>query len=93
MCNAFSYFANRVGDGLSTEKKGHLIMINIFRAAVHDDCTTREGVNTGCGVRYGDARSYGPDLNKNGGGWYVSMLTAALPNLHPRNQVCRGAYR
>ncbi|KAJ3521955.1 hypothetical protein NMY22_g12090 [Coprinellus aureogranulatus] len=33
------------------------------------DCDATVNFNVGCGVRYSQANSYGPNFNKNGGGW------------------------
>jgi hypothetical protein len=33
------------------------------------DCDVAVNWNTGCGVKFSKPNSYGPDFNKNGGGW------------------------
>lgn len=39
--------------------------------AMHSDCNAFVNWNSGCGVRFPTAGSYGPPFNNNGGGWYA----------------------
>ncbi|KAJ7832861.1 hypothetical protein B0H14DRAFT_2222530, partial [Mycena olivaceomarginata] len=42
--------------------------------ALNLDCDTAVAGNAGCGVKVGQATSYGPAFNANGGGWCIPML-------------------
>lgn len=42
-----------------------------FSTATGNTCDAYATGNTGCGVRFNDNKSYGPEFNNNGGGWYV----------------------
>lgn len=35
------------------------------------NCDAYANGNSGCGVHINDNKSYGPQFNSNGGGWYV----------------------
>lgn len=39
--------------------------------ALQADCDTSVNSKAGCGVSFGDPRSFGPAFNQNGGGWCV----------------------
>ncbi|KAJ6552274.1 2 beta-glucan [Mycena vulgaris] len=41
------------------------------------DCDTSVNSNSGCGVKFAEATSYGPAFNANGGGWYAVERTNA----------------
>ncbi|EJD51964.1 hypothetical protein AURDEDRAFT_181533 [Auricularia subglabra TFB-10046 SS5] len=41
-----------------------------------NDCNAFAGGNVGCGVRTDSNRSFGPNLNKNGGGWFAAERTS-----------------
>ncbi|KAJ7148542.1 glycoside hydrolase family 16 protein [Mycena crocata] len=45
------------------------------------DCDTNVAGNTGCGVNVGQATSYGPTFNANGGGWYAVERTNTFINV------------
>ncbi|KAJ6513505.1 glycoside hydrolase family 16 protein [Mycena vulgaris] len=42
------------------------------------DCSTAVNGNTGCAVSVGQAPSYGPTFNANGGGWYAVERTSTF---------------
>ncbi|KAE9404647.1 2 beta-glucanase [Gymnopus androsaceus JB14] len=42
--------------------------------ALQADCDTSVNSNAGCGVTFGDSRSFGPTFNDNNGGWYAMEL-------------------
>ena len=57
-----------------------------FSIADGTDCNVYDTNNAGCGVKINDNKSYGPEFNSNGGGWYVfDMKHWLLQN--NRNQV------
>jgi hypothetical protein len=39
--------------------------------SAHNDCNAYLNWNSGCGVKFPTAESYGPPFNRNGGGWYA----------------------
>lgn len=43
---------------------------------VGTDCNANDNGNAGCGVASGDQKSYGPNFNANGGGWYAMERTS-----------------
>ncbi|KAF8069103.1 laminarinase [Lyophyllum atratum] len=42
------------------------------------NCDSAATGNAGCGVKFTDARSYGPTFNNNGGGWYAMERTTSF---------------
>ncbi|KAF9443774.1 glycoside hydrolase family 16 protein [Macrolepiota fuliginosa MF-IS2] len=51
------------------------------------DCNTQVNSNSGCGVKFPTANSYGPSFNSNGGGWYAIERTPTFIKVFfwPRN--------
>ncbi|KAJ7648634.1 glycoside hydrolase family 16 protein [Mycena polygramma] len=45
------------------------------------NCDTQVNGNSGCGVSVGQASSYGPSFNANGGGWYAIERTSTFINV------------
>ncbi|KAF9035191.1 endo-1,3(4)-beta-glucanase-like protein [Panaeolus papilionaceus] len=48
---------------------------NMTGTASQDDCDWRVNWNAGCGVKFPQSASYGPEFNENGGGWFVMERT------------------
>jgi hypothetical protein len=42
-----------------------------FSTSDGTDCDAYDNNNSGCGVSINDNKSYGPQFNSNGGGWYA----------------------
>ncbi|KAG2017370.1 glycosyl hydrolase family 16 [Coprinopsis cinerea AmutBmut pab1-1] len=51
------------------------------------DCNAFINSNAGCGVKFPSSNSYGPEFNRNGGGWYAMERTDAFIKVWfwPRN--------
>ncbi|KAH8798684.1 endo-1,3(4)-beta-glucanase-like protein [Flagelloscypha sp. PMI_526] len=46
--------------------------------AKQDDCNWQVNFNAGCGVAMTTNKSYGPDFNRNGGGWFAVHRTSSF---------------
>ncbi|KAF5344996.1 hypothetical protein D9756_011303 [Leucocoprinus leucothites] len=52
------------------------------------DCNAAVNGNSGCGVRFPTANSYGPSFNSNGGGWYaVERSSSAIRHFSNHNII------